>query len=147
MRPSASPPAVTTRPSGMRMAVEWYMRGSDSELTTVHSPVAGSQISHGSTAFVSLSASPVPPTARHLPSARITRFSRRRAKFRESVSFHWGEAVVMSSTDDRAMAGSSPPARRIFPGAYMTEDSEYPEVEYRFEGPEVQLPVPFMLRN
>ena len=49
---------------------------------------------------------------------------RRRGKAIGLVSCHCGLAWFMSMIAVRAMAGSPPPARRILPGSYITEDSE-----------------------
>ena len=70
------------------------------------------------------SAAVVPPIARTVPSARIVRFIRRRAKAIGATSRQAGLAAVMSMTAARLIAGSPPPTRRILPGAYMTADSE-----------------------
>ncbi len=118
------------------------MRASDIEDPVVHFSVSGFQISVASTAADSLSADAVPPIARTCPSARMIMFMRRRAFAIGSISRHAGVAAFISITAARAIAGSPPPARRIFPGRYMASDSEYPLVAHKPVGPGVQLPVP-----
>ena len=121
--PAASPPAVTTRPSGSTSAVEWYMRASAIEATLDHVFVSGFQISPSRIAWDASSERRVPPTAMTEPSRRIGVFMRRRGLAIGAVSVQAGLEAVLSKICVRAIDGSPPPARRILPGAYIAPDS------------------------
>src|SRR5207342_2907515 len=103
------PPPVRTRPSGKRVALEWYWRTRLAPDRTVHFSVAGSHRSAANTGLarstLALFARLSPPVARTLPSARIVRLCWRRPTDMEAV----GPAEVLlplTSTSTAVLVGT-----------------------------------------
>src|SRR6478752_9057690 len=76
------PPPVSTRPSGSKVALEWYCRTRLALDSTVQFPVFGSHRSAANTGLLrsafALVALLIPPVASTLPSARMVRLCCRR---------------------------------------------------------------------
>src|SRR3712207_536433 len=103
------PPPVSTRPSGSRVAVEWYCRTRLALASTVQVPVSGSHLSAAKTGFLR-STDPFtdelwPPVASTLPSGRTVRLACRRPTDIEPV----GRTVVpepLTSTTEAVFVGT-----------------------------------------
>src|SRR5688572_9010747 len=100
------------------------MRGSWALAIVVHASVDGSHISAANTGVPALlKPGPlVPPVARTLPSGRIAELSCRRGNCIEETWRQTGLDWLRSMTSAVAVGGSLPPATRIRPGPYITDE-------------------------
>jgi hypothetical protein len=125
--PQMPPPPVSTRPSGSKVAVEWYCRTRLAPASTVQASVAGSHRSAAKTGFCR-STNPFaeelcPPVASTLPSARMVRFACRRPTDMEFVErtvvpeplTSTTEAVFVGTVDCPSSVTLPPPTTRTLP--------------------------------
>src|SRR6185295_11920786 len=109
--PQTPPPPVRTRPSGSRVAVEWYCRTRLALAKVVQTPVAGSHRSADVAAW-STSTRPEtaalvsPPVARTDPSARIVALNWRRRVLSEPVVVTDGTNPVLVSRMTEVLVGT-----------------------------------------